>query len=149
MSNAGEEDLYADEDQFDEVKELVNLDKIKKITSPQKFDSVRNPKKSHSQEMIYKVSPSPGRRAPSHSQHAFPPKNSFSISKLSQDENYEFEKELNRGTNRSESPDLFADDSLANADDSFANADDSLGDADGSLANANEPDANISEEDAR
>ena len=116
------------------------------------FDSVRNPKKSHSQEMIYKGSPSPGRRAPSHSQHAFtagPEKNRFSISKLSENENNEFEMELNRGTNRSESPDLFADDSLANADDSFANADDSLGDADGSLANANEPDANISEEDAR
>ena len=145
MSNAGEEDLYADEDQFDEVKELVNFEKVEKFTSPQMFDSVRNPKKSHSQEMIYKGSPSPGSRAASHSQHAFtagPPKNSFSISKLSEDENYEFEKELNRGTNRSESPDLFADDS-------FANADDSLGDADGSLANANEPDANISEEDAR
>jgi hypothetical protein len=48
---------------------------------------------------------------------------------------------LNRAANRSESPDLFADDSLVNADhDSLRNVNDSLHNADDNLVDADESD---------
>jgi hypothetical protein len=93
----------------DDFNDNDDWNPMKDVISPHKSVSISpSPKKSVS------ISSSPKKSVTS---TPTLPKSSFSST--SDDPNYEFEHSLAKLTARSESPDLFADDSLPNADEHF------------------------------